>query len=252
MRTGFIVATIGVAMVALPVQAAPASVCDARFTPPHAPQRLTRTLIRDLADGKQIIATRMYRIRFLREGKGWRVEGEQIGVEVSAPPPLAALASLERARIDRQTFPMQLDAAGHIMSAAAPASPPPPMASASKTKAVEDLLGKARLTPAQRSTAEAVSHAMLSAGANAATPWPADLFDAAPGSREELLHPTLPDGTQGDVRITTAASHPDCAGEAFPAMRQMQRDVTTRLGGTSRHTREIWTITPEPAPAKDH
>lgn len=222
---------------------APAA-CDAHFNPPRAPQMLTRKLVRDLADGKQIIVSRSYRIRFIRQGKGWRVDGEQVAVTVDSPPPLAALAALERERQDRETFPIALDRQGRILPA------PPrtgPTAAPQNGKAVDDILANAHLTPAQRASLKAVSHAMLAPGAAVATPWPADLFDAPPGTRQDSTHPSLPDGTQGDVTVTITATHADCGRAAWPATRQTQREVMTTLGGKTRHTLEVWTLEAAPA-----
>jgi hypothetical protein len=233
---------LGVLALAAPARAGDApQACDAHYTPPHGPQRLTRTLTRDLSDGKQIIVGRSYRITFVHQAPGWRVEGEQVDVQVSSPPPLTALAALERARVDRETFPILLDKAGHILPG--PAHTPPP-AAPGNARAVDDVLAQAHMTPAQRATARAVSHAMLAPGANVPTPWPVDLFSAPPGTQEMVSHPALPDGTQGDVTMTLTAGHSPCA-RGGPARRQMQRDVVTRLGGTTRHTREVWTIEPE-------
>ena len=72
----------------------------AAFVPPDAPMVLTRSLRRSLPGGAEIRTSRSYSIRFVREADGYRVEGALIDVAVDAPPALAALATLERARGD--------------------------------------------------------------------------------------------------------------------------------------------------------
>jgi hypothetical protein len=87
------------------------------FAPPTGPVTMTRTLVRNLADGKQIIVTRRYLIRFTPEGDGYRLDGEQIDAEVVAPSALSGLAEIERKRIDKGLFPARLDARGMIRPA---------------------------------------------------------------------------------------------------------------------------------------
>jgi hypothetical protein len=98
------------------------------------------------------------------------------------------------------------------------------------------------MTPAQRATASAVAHAMMAPGGHIIAQWPEDVFNPRPGRREEVRHPSLPDGTQGEVTITITA---DC-GQDAPL--HMIRDVETRIAGSTRHVQEDWTL----EPAKDH
>lgn len=210
------------------------SACPSHYHPPHQAQLLTRTLTRDLSDGKQIVTTRGYLVHIVPSGKSWRVEGNQVSVDVSAPPPLAAMAAMERARVDHETLPIVLDHDGHIVPGPEREAP----TSAQTSKAVDALQAQARMTPAQRATANAVAHAMMAPGGHVITQWPEDVFNPTPGRREELLHPALPDGTQGEVVVAITG---ECGRDA-PL--HLTRDVVTRIGGTSRHVREDWTLGP--------
>src|SRR5690606_40612679 len=71
----------GIALAALPASRAAAA---AGFDPPLAPMLYTRQLERELPDGARFAVGRRLAIRFVREAEGFRVEGEQVGVEVDA------------------------------------------------------------------------------------------------------------------------------------------------------------------------
>jgi hypothetical protein len=208
--------------------------CRAPYQPPHQPLLLTRALTRGLSDGKQIVITRSYLIHIVPAGRGYRVEGNQVSAEVSAPPPLAAMVATERARVDRETLPILLDHDGHILPGPEREAP----TSAQTGKAVDALQAQSRMTPAQRAAASAVAHAMMAPGGHVITQWPEDVFNPRPGRREEVLHPSLPDGTQGEVVVAITG---DCGKDA-PL--HLTRDVVTSIAGSSRHVQEDWTLEP--------
>src|SRR3546814_3766672 len=52
---------------------------------------LTRTIVRDLADGKQIVVERAWQVSFAHQLPGILVTGRQISAAVDAPPALAEL-----------------------------------------------------------------------------------------------------------------------------------------------------------------
>jgi lipopolysaccharide export LptBFGC system permease protein LptF len=60
---------------------------------------LTRQIHRSLADGKELVVTRHYLLRFHPNAQGFEIEGEWRSTDVEAPARLAALA---RARTTRQ------------------------------------------------------------------------------------------------------------------------------------------------------
>ena len=115
---------LGAMSVALPATARSSAATTGAFAPPEGePMLLTRTLRRELSDGKAIVATRRYRVSFARSDSGWTVDGLLIASEIEAPPSLAALASIEQQRPDDALFPIRLDAGGVILPRANPASP---------------------------------------------------------------------------------------------------------------------------------
>lgn len=211
--------------------------CRVPYQPPKQARVLTRTLTRDLADGKQIVTTRSYLVRVVPLGQGYRVEGNQISVDVSAPPVLAPLVAMERARVDHETLPILLDHDGYIIPGPEQEAP----TSAETGKAVDAFQAQSRMTPSQRATANTVAHAMIAPGGHVITQWPGDVFNPMPGRREDVLHPSLPDGTQGEVVVAITG---EC-GKDIPL--HLTRDVVTRIGGTSRHVQEDWTLGPATA-----
>ena len=84
------------------------------FSPPSTPMVLSRTVIRELADGKQIVVKRSFRVQFVPAADGFVLTGTPITVSVDVPPLLARLGELERQRSDMGPFPLAIDSAGMI------------------------------------------------------------------------------------------------------------------------------------------
>lgn len=204
------------------------------FVAPARPVLVSRTLVRLLPDGKTIAATRTYRMQFTRDGSGWRVDGVLVDVKVEAPPLLDQLAAIERNRPDPEMFPFRLDASGRIVPR------PAQQDGRARTRAAavaEMMLANAIQAPAQRGEASAMLM-QVSAAAGTGTVWPADLFNPATADSRELRDIALPDGTRGTVEIALAVS--GRTPGHLPT--RVERVVTTRLSGTERVSREIWTM----------
>jgi hypothetical protein len=207
------------------------------FAPPTEPMRYRRRLERELAGGARLIVTRSFAVRFVREADGYRVEGEQLEVEVDAPEQLAALASLERQRVEIGLFPLSLDAAGAIRGA--------PRAGSSEqlylaVREVADRIERGKHTPAERDTLRAFVEAVHQSAGELVTELPRDLFAPAASPREDHRVLALPGGDAGQVRVTfTATSDP-----ATGLMREARREVVTEVAGDRRHTVESWSLAP--------
>lgn len=224
------------ATVANAIVETPSDLPSAQFAPPSSPLMLTRTLYRTLVDGKVIVVTRRYSIRFTVEGEGYRLDGEQIGANVDAPAALAGLAEIERKRIDKGLFPARLDAAGMIRDGGLAAIDPEvrrqvvvqsgPAIAATKLSA-----------PVKRESNGLVSQFASMPNGSA---WPANLFN--PGSRERVdtKRVALPGGAEGEVEVRIRAEGIGPGG--LPSM--VERKVITRLAGTEKISREVWTIDP--------
>ncbi|MFM5950410.1 MAG: hypothetical protein ACKOPM_14495 [Novosphingobium sp.] len=221
------------AIAAMEAGAAFAETVAKQFAPPNSTLTLTRTVFRSLSDGKQIVVTRRYAIRFSPEADGYRLDGEFIGAEVDAPPALAGLAEIERKRLDTGLFPARLDSHGLIRSMGGAID------SQTKQKTIEaagQLISSAPLP----SDSKRESAGLVTQLANASVPssWPRFLFNPGIGPRVDTRKVPLPDGSQGEVEIKVSAEGLMPGGMAH----KVERVVTTRLEGTTRVSREVWTL----------
>ena len=215
----------------VPAAAQPAT----RFAPPAAPMRYTRRLERGLPDGARLIVSRDFAVHFVPDTGGFRIEGEQTGVMVDAPPSLAALARLERERIETGVFPLQLDAAGAIR-AAAPSAP-----SAQLDEAVREVTAQIEHwphTPAEREQLRAFVNAVHQSAGRLVTELPRDLFAPTGVPRADNRAIALPGGEAGQVSTTFTATRDPATG----LMREAQREVLTKVAGEVRRTLESWTL----------
>lgn len=212
----------------------PAAVAQGPFTPPESQLVLTRVLHSPLADGKEVVARRSYAVHIRPDGDGFRVDGELLGCEVEAPPPLQALAEIERKRPDTGLFPMRLDRRGMLVPAA---TAPQPGEAAGKAAAIASrAIDGSALDSAERSEAQGfIAHIRSKASA---TLWPSDLFRPEPGRRVEEQQFALPGGGEGRITIEINARTDSAPG----VLSELGRTVVTEMAGTRRVTREEWTI----------
>ncbi|HUQ13825.1 MAG TPA: hypothetical protein VM055_06065 [Novosphingobium sp.] len=210
------------------------------FDPPtDRPMLLSRTLRRDLADGKAIVTVRRYRVSFTATATGWTVDGELVDSEVTAPPPLAALAEIERKRADDGLFPLTLDRAGLIVPRT---TAPGGQGRAAVDDALALTLARIKAQPPAGVGAPIVGFVqqLQALAAQAAlTRWPEALFTPGVEASGEQRF-ALPDGAEGSV-ITKIRT--DGALE-MGTMNHATRAVTTEIAGNRRVTREEWSLTP--------
>ena len=205
-----------------------------RFTAPSGPMKLTRVLERELGDGNSVVVTRSWRIRFLEVPAGYRVEGEQIAVEVDAPPRLAGLAEVERRNPQAGLFPIALDRAGMIVGGEPAYIPPIP----GLTAAAEEYLEGA---PADtRAEAMRYTMALQMAGARMTSRWPQDVFFPASGPRSDERAVGLPSGAEGTIAVSfNGRLDPSGARLAWA-----ERRIVTHLGDSTRTSLEMWRMEP--------
>jgi len=201
------------------------------FIPSGEPMVLTRELRRPLPGGIVIATKRSYRVRFVREDGGYRVDGELIGVEIEAPKQFEALAALERARPDSHMFPMRVDGNGRFVATDSQQtgfaeragqvaqSLVPTGLAASEARDASAFIGQATANPVQ-------------------TAWPEDLFRPSPGKHSDRHVMSLPGGKTGEVAVEIDADVDAASG----LVKTLQRHVTTRLGDSTRVTHETWTL----------
>lgn len=206
-----------------------------QFTAPTMPMLLSRTLSRALPDGKAFTVTRRYRIRFVPNADGFRIDGELIAVEVDAPAKLAAFADLERTRPDIGMFPLHLDSRGMLLPAVA--SP-----SGDEVRQAIGLVldGMGHSQSPALDMLEAQAFVQRFRQRPPASQWPADIFRPLAESSNRSSEVPLPGGAMGRITIEIAARRNPADG----LMREMSRTITTSLDGGLRHSYESWTLAP--------
>ena len=204
------------------------------FSPPATAMVLTRVLKRPLPGGAEVRTRRSYEIRFVSEESGYRIDGELVETVVDAPPALQALAALERNRPDEGMFPMRLDANGRLI----PNSETPPAGQEVREAgklALETIASIGISASEAKAATDFVKQVKKQTGR---TPWPEDLFNPAPGQRQQVQTIPLPNGAQGHVSVEIEAQTDGPSG----LLASFARTVTTELGGDARVTQEIWTL----------
>lgn len=205
-----------------------------RFEAPAQPLVLTRELRRQLADGKEVVSRRSYEIRFVREKRGWRVDGALVASEVEAPPVLAGLAAIERARKDEGLFPLRLDENGMIVEQRGARDP----ASGSVARAhVDKAIERISLAPSDKQVARDMVRRIEAQASAAGGGWPADLFHPVMEPRSQVKSMALPDGSLGTVTVAEVAR-----GSRDGLLEEFRRSVITELAGSRRENSEIWRL----------
>lgn len=203
------------------------------FMPPAEPQILTRTLRHVMHDGQAVVTRRSYRLRFVAEGSGFRVEGELIDTAVEAPEWLSGIAELERRRPDPGMFPIRLDAAGAIV--AAPTIATTPQQRRGIDLAAAQINRLSNLDDDDRTQAQSFVAGFRE---QHRTSWPLDLFRPAPGSRQDRRTVPLADGLRGQVTTEILAN----ANSETGTLVSFERRVTTELADNRRLVIEKWTL----------
>jgi hypothetical protein len=225
----------------LPVWAAipAAHAASGRFAPLQRPYRLARRVERQLGtSGGQLVVERSWSIRFVPQGRAFVAEGALLGINVEAPPALAALAQIERERDEPQLFPMLLDGAGQMLDA------PEGRSDTALTQAIDTV----RKTVTARSSgqddraqAEQFFAALQTAGQTVLAQWPRSLFAPAAMADTAERSIDLPDGSTGTVTVRTSAASDPQTG----LMQRFERQVDTAYGSQFRRGRELFTLAPE-------
>lgn len=223
---------LGAAIVPL-IPAGPACAAG-RFAPPAGPMRYIRRLARGLGDGAEIVVVRQFAIRFLPAADGFRIEGEQVGVEVEAPARLARFAQLERERVEAALFPLLLDGEGRIVAKRAG------QPSAQLDAAVREALERLPRGTGERDALRRLVEAVHQGAGRMLTELPPDLFAPSATPRAETREVALPGGGAGTVAVTFSALSEPATG----LLREARREVLTTLSGETRRTLETWQLVP--------
>lgn len=224
-----------ISFVGLPAQAQGGG---SQFAPSTNRYRLRRRVERELRDGASLIVERIWSVRFVPQGRGFRVDGQQADVTVEAPPALSFLAQVERTRIDQDMFPLLLGSAGEIVGQSASRDDETVSAAVDQ---VRQRLAAASAQGMDVEGSEQFLKDLQQAGEKALADWPAALF--APGELDlvQEREVALPAGRSGSVTVRTLATSDPATG----LMRQFERRVETRLGTRTRSGIERFTLSQE-------
>lgn len=220
-----------------PVGLAQAVAADpvARFAPSAEQLVLSRTVIRELSDGKQIKVTRRYAVQFAPVEQGFRLDGRLVDVNVEVPPLLKSLGEIERRREDVAMFPVLVDTNGSILAGSG---------TGTTDRLARDQMTSQALSVMQRSGmppqnlelgTRFVAQAMQ---AHPGSPWPVDLFQVGPGEHRQSRVVPLAGGKEGRIEVVTRV------GALLPCglPQSVERTVVTMLAGTKRVSREVWSF----------
>lgn len=219
---------------AVPARAAP---LGHNFAPPASRMLYSRKLTRELPGGAAFVVERRFAIRFDPQAHGFVVSGEQVGVEVAAPPSLERFAQIEKERLEASLFPLALDGQGQI-SGARPGRDRELLETAiSEARA---RLSQASLSPGDRAETEAYIRAVHQTASGLISELPSDLFSPVEPDRSPSREVSLPGGGSGRILSRFQASTDPATG----LMREALREVVSDLAGDRRRIVESWKLAP--------
>lgn len=209
--------------------------------PPNAPMLFTRQIVRELPDGLAITVRRGFEIRFLPLREGYRVEGGQVSCEVDAPADIAALAAIERSRVETGLFPFDLDRNGLVLFKHDGDQRPTPELAKALEQAVDAALGILRdsgQTPATIADAQRFYLWLQQTAGTIGSVLPPDLFVPPPQPQTARRVIELPGGETGTIETRFSGSIAPETG----LMREAERMIVTTTEGSSLRSIESWTL----------
>lgn len=210
-------------------RAAQAAADGSAIAPPSGDMIYRRTIVRTLAGGIGLTATRDFRVRFSAREAGYLVDGAQVASRVEAPVNLAALARLEEQRVEQGVFPLVLDHSGRIVDGRAVPG------DLNVTRALDDVRQRFAENGAEVSQ---LLDAISASSASITAYLPLDLFAPRQDEQEQRQEIALPWGQTGEVLVRFAATRSADTG----LMRLATRDVVTTLEGEERRSAERWEL----------
>lgn len=206
------------------------------IAPPPGFMTYRRIVERDLVDGNRLRVQRDFAVSFERFDGGFMLQGRQTAVSADAHPSLENLIRLERARDEGVIFPLALDPFGRIVSASQPGRWEHDMRRAfDETLA---MLSRQPIAQSERETLRQFVSAFHAAGHRVSAHLPVDLFAPSGAPRREEQRIALPGGGEGRV-VTTFDGELDAA---TGLMREATREIVTEADGSSRFSRENWSL----------
>lgn len=198
--------------------------------------RLTRRLSRSLHDGKAIIVTRSWIIEFEALSQGAAISGEQVAVNVDAPPALARLSEIEASRTSG-LFPILLSPEGMLMAAGENTSQE---TIDQAIKAAQEYFKERGFSEADTAKQGLIMAQLQRVSGSLLDELPSDLFYPSTKPYREIRAIDLPDGGLGEFEVRWTATHQTDTALLATA----RREVITRVGESERSASEDWTLSP--------
>ncbi|MEM1195363.1 MAG: hypothetical protein AAGH57_04615 [Pseudomonadota bacterium] len=202
---------------------------------PTSPMLLRRELSRGLRDGKAIVVTREWRVEFVEHSRGISVSGLQTRVFVDAPPALAKISEIEKARSTQDMFPILLSQNGMILAAGKATSRASVEAAIA---AAADLMAKKGLSVQTVSEQRQFLMQLQQTGSSLLEQMPGDLFFPMIAPVREIREITLPSGVTGEFEVMWSAN----AHTETGLLDRARREVITRINESERRSSETWTL----------
>jgi len=204
---------------------------------PDTALRFNRVLHRTLGGRDGITVQRSWTMQCHRQARGIVVTGQQVAAEVSAPPHLAQLAAIERARDASGMFPLLLSDTGLILTPGGPSAGQDDDTAAA-LHAAEALIAQQPVPADERARYRLYLAQVHQAGTSLLDTLPRDLLfpSGIPIQRNEVV--ALPGGLSGSFALHYTA-HPQ---PAAPWLARAERQVVTRIEGLERSASEVWTL----------
>lgn len=202
---------------------------------PSGAFRLERVLTRGLGDGAAIVVTRHWRIAFAPSAGGITVSGVQTFADIAAPPVLAPLAAIERARSASDLFPLAIDEAGLIRGGGSSGDGAALIRALETGRALVDALS---LPQSERLDANGFLAHLSTLSASAVSRLPRDLFFPEPGNDSTAREIALPGGETGSVAIVSQVSAMPGTG----LLASSERRIVTRVAASQRLASERWIL----------
>lgn len=207
------------------------------FAPPRTPLRYSRTLVRTMGDGAQVIVRRDFSIRFSPDTDGFRIDGSQVAAEVHMPESLSRLAQIERERREENLFPIRLDSSGQIRGG--PEYKPSEHLD-NAVAVVEQRVSGGTFDDEDKQAIYGMLQAAHRQSESLVAALPGDLFSPSAASRRDARDIPLPGGTKGSLEVLFEARIDSATG----LLQEAERRIVTRMADSERVTTESWAIEP--------
>ena len=196
---------------------------------------LTRTIVRELADGKQIVVERAWQVGFAHDAPGILVTGRQISAAVDAPEALAELAAIEQRRDTDAMFPIRLSGDGLIEHVGLFEK------QADIDAAVQvalEMVARLPIGNDQQAQMRRTLSQLAAVGSSMIDSLPPDLFFPRSAAVHDRRQIELPNGSLGEFEV----SYRSTAAGVGPWLANAERLVITRHAGQTRHSSESWSL----------